>query len=431
MPFSWSGPLSVFRRLSLTHVLIGVGLLGLYLRLYVVAHSLGSNDIVAWEGFGASISQQGLGRVYDRHELFNHPPLMGLLGAALYQLAEATELRFAVLFKIPELLADFGSAALLFLMWRHRSQRQAALVFALFCWSPVSILVGAYHGNTDSLCATLVLLSTWFIDRRRPLLGGLALAASVNVKLVPIVLIPVLLGSQRGWRELVRFSVGLGLGAIPFLPVLLTHWEGFYAHVLSYRSFAATWGITAILQALATTPRLSELCVELIDFWVQAGTSAILLVNGALGLINWRRRGRWSARELAAAGFGVFMVLAQGWGIQYTVYLVPVLFAAQVERAVTYSLVAGLYVGMAYFVYWTGERPFFSLFPRYHPAGVAVLGFLAWMVAIRTTVDLVRAQHRPPDLAARRSRGRRGTGGRKHERQRSGVPRSQALEQAL
>jgi hypothetical protein len=431
MPFSWSASLSVFRRLTLTHLLMGAGLLGLYLRLWVVAHSLGSNDIVAWEQFGAAVSQQGLGQVYDQVQLFNHPPLMGLLGAAAHEVAQATDSRFAVLFKIPELMADFGSAALLYSMWRHQSRRQAALVFALFCWSPASILITAYHGNTDSLCAGLVLLATWFIDRRRPLWGGLALAASINVKLVPIVLIPVLLGCQRNWKELLRFSLGLSVGAIPFLPLMLTHWDGFYAHVLSYRSFAGLWGITALLQALATNWRMSEVSMELMNWWVQVASGAILLVNGALGWINWRQRGRWSARELAATGFAVFIVLAQGWGVQYSVYLVPVLFAAQLERALIYSTMAGIYVGMAYFVYWTGERPFFSQFPRYHPAGVAALGQLTWMVAIRTVIDLVRAQHHPPLLVAKRSRRRRGTSRQGPEDEGSRVPGSSALERVL
>jgi hypothetical protein len=269
-------------RPSPTFILLGIGLLGLLARVWVVKHSLGSNDMLTWWSFATEIDQHGLAFAYDNDPRFNHPPLMGLLVSLLHALAAKTGVRFDVLFKTPELLADVGAAALIYWIWRRRSARYAALAVALFCWNPASLLVSAYHGNTDPLCAALTLAAVLLVDSKRPLLAGLALGASINVKLIPVLLIPVLYSCVGGWRQAARFTAGLSFGVLPFVPVVL------------------------------------------------------------------------------------------------------------------------------YFSLWTGSQPFYSNFYVGHPMGAQVVGYLAWMVLIRTAIELLRAERQPPLL----STGNRGHLGR-------------------
>src|SRR5580704_14055740 len=80
---------------------LGVGILGLCARAYLVRESRGTNDMPTWQGFGRAIHQHGLGYVYETDSYFNHPPLMGLLAGYCDKLAAATGVRFEVLFKAP------------------------------------------------------------------------------------------------------------------------------------------------------------------------------------------------------------------------------------------------------------------------------------------------------------------------------------------
>ncbi len=54
-----------FHRLTLTHLWLGLGLLGLGARIAVMDQSIGSNDMLTWQRFARWVSEEGLGYVYD------------------------------------------------------------------------------------------------------------------------------------------------------------------------------------------------------------------------------------------------------------------------------------------------------------------------------------------------------------------------------
>jgi|HubBroStandDraft_6_1064221.scaffolds.fasta_scaffold50829_2 hypothetical protein len=367
---------------------LGVGILGLCARAYLVRESRGTNDMPTWQGFGRAIHQHGLGYVYETDSYFNHPPLMGLLAGYCDKLAAATGVRFEVLFKAPCVLADAVSALLVYRYTAQRSVRRAWLAFALFCWSPVSILVTAFHGNTDSICAALALLAAGLVDDGLPLLGGLALGCGLNVKLIPLILIPLLVSRLSSLKDLARFAGGLGIASLTFVPVLIWHGKSYYEHAIAYRSNPYQWGITILLDDLGHAPRVGDISHQLNTWWMRVGASAIVLASVALAAMSLATR-RWSARELCACGFALFLVLAPGWGVQYLVYLVPVLFAVRLGHAVLYSAVAGSYAFLIYFTAWTGSHPFFSQLPERQPVGVQAVGYMAWLVTILVLAHLL------------------------------------------
>ena len=70
---------------------------------------------------------------------------------------------------------------------KHGGELQAWRAAAVFSTSLVSIVVTGHHGNTDSACAVLTLAAVALIaDGRRPFVAGLAFAAALNVKLIPL-----------------------------------------------------------------------------------------------------------------------------------------------------------------------------------------------------------------------------------------------------
>jgi hypothetical protein len=367
-----------------------VGVAGLSFRLLVARWSHGSDDINTWASFCEMIeAHHGVGWLYDHEPYFNHPPLIALLATALHELSLAWSWRFDFLFKVVQIGADALAATLVYAAWRERGRRLSApLAFALFCWNPASFLISAHHGNTDPTCAALAFLAAFLLDRRRPFWGGLALAAAINVKLIPVLLVPAFLSTLTSRRQVAAFMLALSLGAIPFVPFVVGHWSGFSAHVLQYRSFVGTWGLTSLFQFLHLR--------RLTDTWTIGAPSIILLAAVALAVIN-RREGRlWSATELGATVFALFLALTPGFGVQYVVYPIPLLFAADVAWASAYSASSGLFLAVAYYATWTGTRPYFSNFNAGFPAAAKVVGYLPWVII---TVAACRLLARPGGAA--------------------------------
>jgi hypothetical protein len=374
-----------------------VGVAGLMARVFLVGISVGSNDMLTWRSFARRTAEHGLGWMYDSVSLFNHPPLMGLFASLAHRLSEQSEaLRFDWLFKAPMVLADLLSATLLWWTWRRRSARAGAAVFALFCWNPASILMSAYHGNTDALCASLMLVAAVLMDSGLPLWAGLALAAGINVKLVPVLLIVPLLACVRSRRGAVLYGAGLLVGVPPFLPFLFWHWEGFYEHVLAYRSYPKIWGITFVADQLRHVPSLTSLAELVFDFWTSRGSLFVLLGPCLLGALKFYWRQTWSARELLATTMIGFVVITPGWGVQYAVFPVPLLFAAYRAGAVGYSLIAGIYAACIYGALWTGTLPLFSEFVRGNDRMGRLVGGVAWLVAASVCYQLLRRRSAPP-----------------------------------
>src|SRR3954466_2052105 len=213
-----------------------IGALGLALRGILSAVSLGTNDIYTWEEFAHYANREGVLWMYANVAGWNHPPLTGYLAAGLLHLSELTGLRFPVAFRLVPIAADGLCVVLLWKIWRDREAFTAAplAAVAIFSFSPDAILVSAYHGNNDPLVGLFVLAACYFVEEQgRYFWAGLALAAAVNVKLIPLVLAPLYLANVRRWPEAVRFSAGLSLGAIPFLPVIVRVGPAFYRNAVA------------------------------------------------------------------------------------------------------------------------------------------------------------------------------------------------------
>ncbi len=122
-------------------------------------------------------------------------------------------------------------------------------------WSPLSILLSSFHGNTDPLYAALLLAAALALDAERPFTAGALLALSLQVKLIRAargarlaVLGARRAGAPRGsWR-------GLSLAVLPFLPLVLWEPRIFLEHVLGYSAGIDLWGHQRPAGAGAGTP---------------------------------------------------------------------------------------------------------------------------------------------------------------------------------
>ena len=371
-----------------------IAVLGIVLRLALSAASRGTNDIDTWENFAHHANQEGVLWMYGNFPDWNHPPLTGYLAGWLLRLSALTGLRFPVAFKLAPIAADAVCLVLLWKIWRRRSSNLAAplAAVAIFSFSPDAILVSAYHGNLDSLVGLFVLAACYFLEEKASFAwAGAALAAAVNVKLIPLVLVPVFLANVRRWPEAIRFCGGLSLGAIPFVPVLLRAGEAFKRNAIAYNSNFDNWGISFFILRGEQNPRWADLAVRLHALFVPAGRYLILAT--ILALCAWSRwRRPLSTYQLAAGALAAFLFLAPGFGVQYTALPGPVLVAASLGWGLWYALSAGVFIGSVYYLLWTREALLHSYFYAPFPYPSPWIGLVAWIGLGLFLVSLARGR---------------------------------------
>jgi Gpi18-like mannosyltransferase len=360
--------------------------IGFVARVALAWYSIGTNDAGAWERFARGVDARGLRDAYARFPSLNHPPLPVLWAGSALGLARGTGAPFAFVFKLPAVLADAASCAILASVVAARRGRRAGWAAAVaMALSPAAILVGAYHCNTDNVYAMLCLLACALLDRGRSFGAGTALAAAVNVKLIPVLLIPPLLAICRTRRDAQRFLAGCALGAIPLLIAWIDIGPAFAQHVLAYSPRTNRWGIAFVLYELYLNEPTRRVALDLMRFYFEAGRWFILAAVAMLSFFAWRRR-TWDAYELGALTLSIFLLLTPGFGLQYVVVLVPLLLAVNVTAGTIYGLISGAFLAAAYASVWTGTVPLYSFFDGPIARSAAVLGAAAWLMLAWYTV---------------------------------------------
>ncbi len=384
-------------------LLVALGVAGLLARVVLWCVTEGTNDIRTWARFAMAIDVYGLDGTYLRDPTFNHPPLMGLLAQATWHVAPRLGATFGRSFKVYSMLAELGIALLLAAIWRRRAKpEQAAAAFAAYGWALCCILVSAYHGNTDPVYWFLVLAAVYLMqDRDAPFFAGLALGAALNVKLIPVLVALPLAACSRSLRAFVRFAAGGLLAVVPFVGLVLSFApEGraaFVRNVFGYGSYRENWGIELIERALiaafqTSAPPIAIAVYDVGNVYARHGSQILLACTTALAVYQLAtRRTRLDAYALAALCFCLFLVLAQGFGVQYLGAVVPLLLAVRIRDGFAFATMAGLFIALIYASFVRTWSPVYSEHNYFSPA-FAAPAFATWWLLVRISARIWRSR---------------------------------------
>jgi len=380
-------------------------LLGLALRAWLVLSTEGTSDVPIWVQHARGVHEHGLAEYYVRGYKFNHPPATGIVLSWLWALAAEVGLPFRVLLRAPFALLDLATAALLVPLLRDDPRRFG--VAALYWLCPLSILLSAYHGNTDSALAFFGLAATLCVARGRAALAGVALGLGVGVKLPLVIAAAPLFFALPTARERGRIVAAAALTALlVYLPGLVLAPRSVVENVLLYggqniQSTAGVriWGIQNFYHLLYALPRGLHGVID-------AATGAYYAVNTpvCLGLgvaWAWLRRRERGPRALAITVGGAYVIFygfTNYWAFQYLAWSLPFLVCFDLRLAVP---ALALLSGYVYAVYaWVCEDPLlrgtwdFAGHPQW-PAGLLVLRDLGnWMLFVLALVLLAGAARR-------------------------------------
>jgi hypothetical protein len=368
---------------------------GFAVRLAISWVSVGSNDAELWQWFATLTLCTGTG-VYELVPAMNHPPIPVIWSVIALLCTMIPGVRFPFVFRLAPIMADVGSAILLYRIWRSRSGDTVWgwLGAAAMAWNLDAILIGAFHCNTDNIVAFFSLLSAYYISKRSPRAAGLALAAGINIKLAPVILIPAIASAAGSWRELLRFTGGLAVGTVPFLLMLAIIPQTFARNVLGYNPAAAEWGLLYLFSNAQVFPVPQGSASRLTAWYLANGKYFLLAAVTAVGLIGLIFPRRWNVFERGALAWALFIVLAPGFGVQYTVYPVTLMLASCLARGTGYGIVAGLFALLGYAAAWDGNLPINGMIRGHERPNnlLTPMGLVAWAAALGFVVTTLFRQ---------------------------------------
>jgi hypothetical protein len=261
---------------------------------------------------------------YEAPRLYPYPPVWVWVEAGSEWLARHTGWSFAVLVKLPVLAADLAIVALLAAAGTKAGR---GLVPAwLYALHPVSVLVGAFHGQFDAAALFFVLLAVFAFEAGRRDASALALAAAIGLKSFPVLLLPVfLLMPEMTVRARTRFAaLALLPVALLLAPYALADFGALRRELFGYGGIADLgWiGFWRGLRLLHT----GVLARSEAPYWgalVAVSKILTLLAEAALLAAMAARRVRWPLAPACLAALLAFLVFYGSVSAQYLLWVVP------------------------------------------------------------------------------------------------------------
>ena len=312
--------------------ILAAALVALALKLTIACNTFGTNDVVTFYQFAKSLHEYGLEWTYQHSISFNHPPLTAWYLRAIYYLDHQSFFRdhgiaFPFLIRLPGILADL--VVVLALLWIARNDKRMRIpswALLLFALSPVSFMITGFHGNTDPVMVMFLVLAAISVLRNKPILAGLFLALSCQIKIIPFLFLPALFFFWCARGKTLSF-------VLPFTIVTALLWFEpltkfpalFLRNVLSYGSFWGIWGITYWLR-LTGLPQFSVVSFHNLPPFENLVVMLLkILIIVALLTIAWRRRNldERAFFETLSYSWIIFFIFSPGVCVQYMIWLAP------------------------------------------------------------------------------------------------------------
>ena len=327
-------------------------------KLWISAHTFGTNDVKYWGWFMHYVGTRDIVSIYREVEFYNHPPVMSVLLITLYRLLGDNSPWFPFILRLPAICSDIITTLLVFGMAKRFFPEQRAVLSALVvALSPVLLQISGFHGNTDPVFTCMVLLVAYSLFVcKRPSLAGLIFGCSFSIKIVPLICIPYFFFMNPTWRSRLQFfSATCAALVCGFSYNILRDAEGIFKNVFLYKSHLAVWGISELLPNVP---------LAIMDKGLKIAIMAVLPVLSAWTSVRLRHltdegeRLRLSLKTLGLT-YLTFLVLTPGFGVQYLSWLVAGTAFLTLGGAIGFNLLAGAFLCSVY-TFWNRGFPWYN-----------------------------------------------------------------------
>ncbi|MEO8657962.1 MAG: glycosyltransferase family 39 protein [Bryobacteraceae bacterium] len=375
--------------------LVAAVILSFAAKVTLASRTYGATDVLFWEVFADQLQQKGASTLYREgavlyreggpyfSEEFNHPPFMTRILALWTQLAAVSGQPFRFWLRLSSAFADVLSVLLLVGIMRRTTDGLRPGTLLLVALSPVCLLVSGFHGNTDPVMVSFVLLSVYLIASEKSFwLAGAALGMAMNFKIMPVVFVPAVLLFLPTFRKRLQFAAGAaGAFLAASLPLILQDPLLIWRHVFGYTPQAGVWGLS----------RFAAIVVTADDLPVYARTAKYLLLVALLLGAAWMNL-RAVRRPPMELQFGVltflFVALTPGFGVQYLAWLTPWTALLRFRHSLYFQAASGLFL-FSYYNRAAQAFPWYLANSAATPVwygSVVYLGLLCWVTICWLTV---------------------------------------------
>ena len=187
-------------------------------------------------------------------------------------------------------------------------------------------MVSGFHGNTDSIMVMFLVLAAYMCLSNRLGLCGLFLALSCQIKIVPLIFVPIFFFVALHRRTSRSFLLCFTLTSLILWVEPLTRFPDlFVKNVLSYNGFCGLWGITYCLRLTALPEFVKVSFYDLSAVQNLVVTTLKVFVVAAVAIIAWRRRELDTRAPLDSLAYAwiVFFVFSPAICAQHMVWLAP------------------------------------------------------------------------------------------------------------
>ena len=213
------------------------------------------------------------------------------------------------------------------------------------------------------------------------------LAAAINVKIIPLLIIFPMIAGIRNWEGILKFCLWGLVGTIPFIIAWIGAGPAFISNIFGYGSSLQPWGFQLLLA------KMDPLIQFETTFVIYYTLGKLLIIVSVLMLSYYGYKRHMGPAKLPACAYILFLIFSPGFGVQYMVYLTPVLLAVNLRWGFLYATISGIFIGSIYyhyliFIYPLQPNSYIYAFPfqTYHngymPAVSTILGVLTWSLLV-------------------------------------------------
>lgn len=241
-------------------------------------------------GYDVSSLRWTAGRVYEGSDIYyslrfrhHHPyfPAFALLLSWFLKISDQTKIPFLLLMKLPTILCDSAVAVIIYQITKKMSN---AFVYSL---SPISLIIGAYIGQFDSIPLFFLLFSYYLLSISKKIFSSSVLGLALISKPWALLFLPPILIRLESLRKRL---VAIGIFLIPLILILSLYKivipQGnllvMFAGIALYDSGVGWWGLSAILGGtfmLSQVFKIITICLILINYFLSKKKNIFLVAK--------------------------------------------------------------------------------------------------------------------------------------------------------
>ncbi len=182
-------------------ILLSILLAGFALRILVSPYYNHTSDIGLWIYWASEIDRIGFRNFFDIISWTDYLPFYFYILFIIQKLIQVFTITDPLIFKMPAILADLGTAYLIYLLTKKWQLNYRFVLPIIYLFNPAVFGNSAMWGQVDGLGAFLVTLCLYLFLRQKLIMMGAIMSMAILFKPLYLLLLPIFLVAQLKYNH--------------------------------------------------------------------------------------------------------------------------------------------------------------------------------------------------------------------------------------